>query len=183
VVGTWRPHAFHLVKQSHYRPGQVLRVSGGWCSQISRQSAHEGGKIVSPTHLPRLPPGRIPGTQFCWRLSHPRVIMRSDWLCQWKSPMTSGIEPATFRLAAQCLNQLHHRVPHLHVVPRLKMHDILCQRLQTSVRWVLQKLAVYVFTAAKNISEKVLKNTLVLSQIHFVYKAYGLWLIKQNTAQ
>jgi hypothetical protein len=34
-------------------------------SRISRQSAHEGGKVVSLTHRPPLPPEHIPGIHFC----------------------------------------------------------------------------------------------------------------------
>jgi hypothetical protein len=62
-------HFYKKVQPSLYNPGQTLRVPRCWTSQISRHSAHEGGKVGKPTHRPTLPPGNIHDTDFCYRLS------------------------------------------------------------------------------------------------------------------
>ena len=35
-------------------------------------TAQDGGKVVSLTHWPPIPPGNTPGTQFCQRMSRPQ---------------------------------------------------------------------------------------------------------------
>ena len=83
---------------------QVVEVS-----KISRQLAHEGGKVISPTHRLPLPPQEISLVLIYVRgWVDPRAIIRTGGLRQWKFRITlSGIEPATFRLLEHCVNQLH----------------------------------------------------------------------------
>jgi hypothetical protein len=109
------------VKLSRYRPGQALGVPGSWGSRIFKQSAH-GGKVVSPTHRPSLPQEGFLVLVSVRNWVDPRATMRPEGLSYWKIPVTpSGIEPATFRFVAQCLNQLRHRVPRSFVVSYLRV--------------------------------------------------------------
>jgi len=100
------------LKQSNCRPGQALKFSevealrfqDNWHMKVVRLSTLRTGRLYPQETFLVLISVRV------W--VDPRAIVRPEGLCQWKYPMTpSGIEPATFWLVAQCLNQLRYRVP------------------------------------------------------------------------
>ena len=97
----WVRNPGNKVKQSYYGPWGFQEV------EASRFQDNRHVKVVrlSAIHTVRLYPQEI----FLVLISakgwvDSRAIVRPDGLCQWKIPVTpSGIEPATFRLVAQCL--------------------------------------------------------------------------------
>jgi hypothetical protein len=55
-------------------------------------TAQDGGKVISPTQRPALPPGKLLLLISIRGWVDPRAVVRSEGLCQWKFPMTpSGI--------------------------------------------------------------------------------------------
>jgi hypothetical protein len=100
------------VKQFHYRYWQALRVPGVWGSQILRKSAHEGGKVVSPTH--RRP---LPQEIFLVLISvrgwvDRRTIVRQKGVRQWKkSSDTVGNRTHDLPVCSAVPQPLRHRMP------------------------------------------------------------------------
>jgi hypothetical protein len=87
-------------QESRNRPGVAQRFPG-LGSQISLNSAHEGGEVVSLTHRPPLPPGMFLVLMFTRGWVDPRAMVWSEG-----NMSPAGIDPRTVRLVAQSLN--HH---------------------------------------------------------------------------
>jgi hypothetical protein len=69
----------------------------------------DGGKVVSFTHRPRSTPQKhnfsASGTHFSQMVCKLRGLVRQEGIDKFKNSFSSsGLDPATFRLVAQCLN-------------------------------------------------------------------------------
>ena len=91
--------------------GKAPPIQEAEAPRICRQSTHESGKVVSPTHQPPLSAGHIAGTIICWKMNRPQRHSAVGSIKAMKNPVTpTGIGPAAFPFVAQCVSQLPFRV-------------------------------------------------------------------------
>ena len=143
------PSVLHCTWQNYSITG-LHRLVG-----LHEVGAHEVGKVISPTAFTF--PGYIPGIHVRdW--VDPRAVVRPKRLSQQKlSKSPSGIEPATFRHAAQCVYQLCHHLPRILVYCILLCNAVLLIASQLTIcirnklvrhKWVMHSTFLYGVKAA-----------------------------------
>ena len=119
-----RTSKFHETRHREGRTFLMLKVSlylyrpdRPWGFQEVEGPGFQDNRHMQVVRLSALRTGRLyPQEVFLVHISvrgwvDPRATVRPEGLCEWKFPVKpSGIEFATFRLVAQCLNQLRYGV-------------------------------------------------------------------------
>jgi len=123
-------------------PLQAVRVPEGSGPQNARQSTC-ASVTVSPTHTPTLPtPSHPPGNY-------------------WHSSLLDGIEPATFRLVAQYLNQLQVYVP-----PPPPLPQMCNSKFKIKIRqWFIRTKSLTQYNVHRNSCYSIAKKHLLLKTI------------------
>jgi hypothetical protein len=98
-------------------PLQALTVPEGSRRSRLPDSRHMKVARLSALRTGRFYPQEIFLVLICVRgWVDPRVLVLPEGLCQWKIPMTpSGIDHATFRFLAQCLNHCATACPPIYI--------------------------------------------------------------------